>query len=66
MSVREGMDDLEPEIPEISTKEAIASQEGWMPRGTSGGLLTAGPLESLSWAQMSSLEEASDDTSQMR
>ena len=63
MSVREGMEDLEPEIPEISTKEVIASQEGWMPRGTSGGLVTAAPLESLSRMQMSSLQEASDDIS---
>ena len=52
------------EIPEISTKEAIASQEGWMPQGTSGGLVTAGPFESLSRMQMSPLEEASDDMSQ--
>lgn len=64
MSLREGMDDLEPEIPEISTKEAIASQEAGMPTKWRSSLL-AGPLESLSWMQMSSLEEALDDASQM-
>ena len=35
-----------------------------MPQGTSGGLVTAGPFESLSRMQMSPLEEASDDMSQ--